>query len=122
MSYVERITEYMLCKLEGSIKRSKVIKNDDKTVILQEIPVMKSVLEEVVQDLRGKTSGKDSEYASLPDETPVPLHAGNPGYESEEDAGYVSRSSTPAKPPDLLWTERCKRSQFQNEGLVKCDN
>ncbi len=100
VSYVERITEYMLCKLEESIKRSKVIKNDDKTVILQEIPVMKSVLEEVVQDLRGKTSGKDSGYASSPGETSVPLHAGDPGYESEEDSGYGSPNSclsTPTK-------------------------
>ncbi|WP_246432749.1 MULTISPECIES: hypothetical protein [Wolbachia] len=120
MSYVARITEYMLCKLEESIKRSKVIKNDDKTVILQEIPVMKSVLEEVVQDLRGKTSGKDSEYASLPDETSVPLHAGDPGYESEEDSGYNSRSSTPIKLPNSLLTESYERSQFnQSESICK---
>ncbi|WP_341822526.1 hypothetical protein [Wolbachia endosymbiont (group A) of Clivina fossor] len=103
--------------LEESIKRNKVIKNDDKTVILQEIPVMKSVLEEVVQDLRGKTSGKDSGYASSPGETSVPLHAGDPGYGSEEDSGYNSRSSTPIKLPNSLLTESYERSQ--SEGICK---
>ncbi|CAG5057314.1 unnamed protein product [Parnassius apollo] len=109
----------MLCKLKESIKRSKVINNDDKTVILQEIPVMKSVLEEVVQDLRGKTSGKDSGYASSPGETSVPLNAGDPGYESEEDSGYNSRSSTPIKLPNSLLTESYERSQSEEAQEVR---
>ncbi|WP_182319291.1 hypothetical protein [Wolbachia pipientis] len=36
---------------------------------------------------------------------------------SLEDLGYVSRPSTPTKPPS--WAERCKRSQFRNVGLVE---
>lgn len=89
-----------------------------------EIQVIKSLLEELketaVQHLLELV--KDSEYASLPDETSVSLYAGDREYGSEEDSGYNIRSSTPIKSPDLLWTERCKRSQSQNVGLVKCDN
>ncbi|WP_250295689.1 coiled-coil domain-containing protein [Wolbachia endosymbiont of Oedothorax gibbosus] len=125
VSYIENMKEYMIRKLEGSIKRSKVIKDDDKAVILQEIPVIRFMLEEVIQDLRNKTpasSLEDLVYASSPDETSIPLHAGDRGYGPEEDSGYNSRSSTPIKLPDLPWTERCKHSQSQNVGLVKCDN
>ncbi|OAM01734.1 hypothetical protein [Wolbachia endosymbiont of Dactylopius coccus] len=107
----------MIRKLEGSIKRSKVIKDDDKAVILQEIPVIRFMLEEVIQDLRNETPASslgDLIYASLPGETSVPLHAGDPGYKSEEDSGYNSRSSTPTKPSSLL-KEVCNEYSQSNQ-------
>ncbi|MDR0288764.1 MAG: hypothetical protein LBH78_01760 [Rickettsiales bacterium] len=108
VNFMQNMIEYMVSKVEESVKGSEKIRDDDKTVILLIIQEIRLVLEKEV-----------AQY--LPETSRMKDH----GYESEEDSGYGlpnSCLSTPTKPPDLLWTERCKRSQFRNEGLVKCDN
>lgn len=101
--------------------------DNDEKAILNTTQILKFALQkEIARLLSDETPASslgDLGYSSSPDETSVSLYAGDRGYGSEEDSGYNSRSSTPIKPPDLLWTERCKqRSQSQNVGLVKCND
>jgi|GEM_PF-6015404 len=120
VNFIQRAIQHIVCEVEKPIKRSR--DNNIEAVLKKvsgEVQVIKSLLEELkettVQHLPELV--KDSEYASLPEETSIPLHAGNPGYESEEDSGYNSRSSTPTKPPDSLLTESYERNQ--SEGICK---
>ncbi|WP_341814339.1 hypothetical protein [Wolbachia endosymbiont (group A) of Machimus atricapillus] len=97
------------------------IRNNDGKAILNTIQILKFALqEEFARLLPDKTPSsllEDLVYASSPDETSVPLHAGDPGYGSEEDSGYNSRSSTPIKLPNSLLTESYERNQ--SEGICK---
>ncbi|WP_353272422.1 hypothetical protein [Wolbachia endosymbiont (group A) of Urophora cardui] len=45
------------------------------------------------------------------------MQQSHPGYGSEEDSGYNSRSSTPIKLPNSLLTESYERNQ--SEGICK---
>lgn len=110
-SLIQRVIQHITREVEESIKRSR---DDNIETVLKkvsdEVQVTKSLLKELketaVQHLQELV--KDSKCESPSEEAFDFLL---------EDLGYVSRPSTPAKPPDLLWTERCKRSQFRNVEL-----
>ncbi|UVW83534.1 hypothetical protein [Wolbachia endosymbiont of Aedes albopictus] len=117
VSLIQRAIQHIACEIERPIKRSR---DNNIEVVLKkvsgEIQVIKSLLEELketaVQHLPELV--KDSEYASLPDETSVSLYAGDREYGSEEDSGYNSRSSTPIKPSSLL-KEVCNEYSQSNQ-------
>jgi hypothetical protein len=99
--FMQQMIEYVVGKVEESVKGSEEMIDDDKTIIIQKI---RSVLEEeMAQYLSGKTS--------------VPSW-GDLGYES-----LTSRSSTPIEPLPPSWKERYEHSQSnQSEGFTKCNN
>ncbi|MDR0773021.1 MAG: hypothetical protein LBE46_01635 [Wolbachia pipientis] len=114
VSLIQRAIQHIACEIERPIKRSR--DNNIEAVLKKvsgEIQVIKSLLEELketaVQHLPELV--KDSEYASLSDETSVSLYAGDRGYGSEKDSGYNSHSSTPTKPSSLLKEVRNEYSQ-----------
>ncbi|MGL9718089.1 MAG: hypothetical protein ACR5K9_05350 [Wolbachia sp.] len=72
VNFMQNMIKYVVSKVEESVKGSEEIRNDDKTVILQIIQEIKSVLEEEV-------------VKYLPHETS----------RMEEDPGYTSRCTTP---------------------------
>ncbi|WP_425385890.1 hypothetical protein [Wolbachia endosymbiont (group A) of Barypeithes pellucidus] len=103
--------------------------DNDEKAILNTTQILKFALQKeiarLLSDETPASSLEDLVYASSPNETSVPLHAGDPGYESEGDSGYGlpnSCLSTPTKLPISPWAERCRRSQFRNVELVKCDD
>ncbi|WP_353277681.1 hypothetical protein [Wolbachia endosymbiont (group A) of Agelastica alni] len=95
--------------------------DNDEKAILNTTQILKLALQKeiarLLPDETPASSLEDLVYVSLPDETSVPLHTRDPGYESEEDSGYSSRLSTPIKLPNSLLTESYERNQ--SEGICK---
>ncbi|WP_395462664.1 hypothetical protein [Wolbachia endosymbiont of Cantharis cryptica] len=103
--FMQRMIEYVVGKVEQSVRGSKEITDGDKEVILQIIQKIRFVLEEeVAQYLSGKTS--------------VSSYVEDLGYESP-----TSRSSTPIEPLPPSWKKRYEHSQSNcSEGFTKCNN